>query len=587
MALVGNILLGTGAAPGMSSIASAYADSAASSRIPWSALEYSGQTITAISGSAIGGQGGGGDTSQCMPISGMTAYQTVSSISSWTADLSSISSKQDALTFGYSGEYISSINGSAIIDTQGGGGGGVTPEEVSAIASSYADEKLDKTASSTFAPSGDYAYASSLSSYLPGSASSNFAPSGDYALNSSLSGKLDNSASSTWYPKTGNPSGFLTAHQSLTAYQDRSSISAWTGDMSSISAKLDQSAFTSYSSTVNNNITSIENNITALSSVVSGKADASAVHEYSGVSPIVVDNTVDTISLSASSIYFDSSMMSYVSGGSGFVGVNSAGMQPAGDYAYRSSLSMYAYNSALSSKLDNSASGTWYPLTGNPSGFVTTSYTPTFAYNADDEISSIDGSAIAGGCTYTSPSGTVAIDNANGTLEIWNSAIAVTEHVTAGQSSFLGSSDSIWTNIYRSGVGKPAIPAGTNILYMVQFLQPLNYPDSAYSLEIRFTGDGAQTSVVSATDVHFPSAGGYTGSAMFSSDMNISALNFNINASESWYPTASATVSASSIVYPQTAYETSVQELALASQVPSMSAWQSLTAWATAQGWTP
>ena len=92
MALVGNILLGTGAAPAMSSIASAYAESAASSRIPWSALEYSGQTITAISGSAIGGQGGGGgDTSQCMPISGMTAYQTVSSIPSWTADLSSIS----------------------------------------------------------------------------------------------------------------------------------------------------------------------------------------------------------------------------------------------------------------------------------------------------------------------------------------------------------------------------------------------------------------------------------------------------------------------------------------------------------------
>lgn len=313
MALVGNILLGTGAAPGMSSIASAYADSAASSRIPWSALEYSGQTITAISGSAIGGQGGGGgDTSQCMPISGMTAYQTVSSISSWTADLSSISSKQDALTFGYSGEYISSINGSAIIDTQGGG---VTPEEVSAIASSYADEKLDKTASSTFAPSGDYAYASSLSSYLPGSASSNFAPTGDYAFNSSLSGKLDNSASSTWYPKTGNPSGFLTAHQSLTGYTPKSAISSqssvWntvTGKVNvsdisgrsatwnTVSAKLDKSAFTSYTSTVN-------------------------THEYTGVSPIVVDNDADLISLSATAVHLDSSLRTYNSGTSAMVGL--------------------------------------------------------------------------------------------------------------------------------------------------------------------------------------------------------------------------------------------------------------------------
>ena len=246
MALVGNILLGTGAAPGMSSIASAYAESAASSNIPWSALEYSGQTITAISGSAIGGQGGGGgDTSQCMPISGMTAYQTVSSISSWTADLSSISSKQDALTFGYSGEYISSINGSAIIDTQGGG---VTPEEVSAIASSYADDKLDKTASSTFQPSGNYAYASSLSSYLPKSASSNFAPSGDYAFNSSLTGYLKNSASSTWYPMTGNPSGFLTAHQSLTGYVQKSSISSQSSVWNSVSAMVPQSSISAQSS---------------------------------------------------------------------------------------------------------------------------------------------------------------------------------------------------------------------------------------------------------------------------------------------------------------------------------------------------
>lgn len=268
MALVGNILLGTGSAPAISSIASAYADSAASSRIPWSALEYSGQIITAISGSAIGGQGGGGDTSQCMPISGMSAYQTVSSISSWTADLSSISSKQDALTFGYSGEYISSINGSAIIDTQGGGGGGVTPEEVSAIASSYADEKLDKTASSTFQPSGDYAYASSLSSKLDASASSNFAPTGDYAYNSSLTGYLQNSASSTWYPKTGNPSGFLTAHQSLTGYVPKSAISSQSSVWNTVTGKVDKSEISGRSATWN---------------TVSAKVDQSAISSWSSV----------------------------------------------------------------------------------------------------------------------------------------------------------------------------------------------------------------------------------------------------------------------------------------------------------------
>lgn len=264
MALVGNILLGTGAAPVMSSIASAYAESAASLNIPWSALEYSGQTITAISGSAIGGQGGGGgDTSQCMPISGMTAYQTVSSISSWTGDLSSISSKQDALSFGYSGEYISSINGSAIIDTQGGS---VTPADVSAIASSYANDKLDKTASSNFQPTGNYAYQSSLSSKLDASASSNFAPAGNYAYNSSLSGYLKSSASSTWYPMTGNPSGFLTAHQSLAGYVPKSAISAQSATWNTVSAMVPKSSISAQSATWN---------------TVSEKADKSAISSWS------------------------------------------------------------------------------------------------------------------------------------------------------------------------------------------------------------------------------------------------------------------------------------------------------------------
>lgn len=349
MALVGNILLGTGAAPGMSSIASAYAESAASSNIPWSALEYSGTVITAISGSAIGGQGGGGgDTSQCMPISGMTAYQTVSSISSWTAELSSISSKQDALTFGYSGEYISSINGSAIIDTQGGGGG-VTPEEVSAIASSYADDKLDKTASSTFqpsgnyayqsslsskldasassnfAPSGNYAYQSSLSSYLPKSASSDFAPAGDYAYNSSLSGKLDNSASSTWYPKTGNPSGFLTAHQSLTGYTPKSAISSQSSVWNTVTDKVNVSDISGRSATWNTVSAMVPKSAISAQSAtwntVTAKADASSVHTYTGVSPVVVNNTTNQISLSASSIHLDTSLRSYVSGTSGFIGM--------------------------------------------------------------------------------------------------------------------------------------------------------------------------------------------------------------------------------------------------------------------------
>ena len=182
MALVGNILLGTGAAPGMSSIASAYAESAASSRIPWGALEYSGQTITAISGSAIGGQGGGGgDTSQCMP----------------------------------------------------------------------------------------------------------------------------KSASADFY-STSNPSGFLTAHQSLSGYVPNSAISSQSSVWNTVTGKVNASDISAQSSTWD---------------TVTAKADTTAVHAYTGISPIVVDNTANQISLSASSIHLDTSLRSYVSGASGFIGM--------------------------------------------------------------------------------------------------------------------------------------------------------------------------------------------------------------------------------------------------------------------------
>lgn len=199
----------------MSAIASAYAGMGVESRIPWSALEYSGTDITAISGSAIGGNI---DTSDFVHTADMSAYATTGDLdgkldktatgdfitstaglqpagdyafnSSLTSKLdtsafssvsgtfltavptdyattayvdSSVSGKLDetatsqfitstaglqpALTFGYSGSYISSIDGSAIIDSTAGG---VDSATVSAIASSYAESaasgKLDTSA---------------------------------------------------------------------------------------------------------------------------------------------------------------------------------------------------------------------------------------------------------------------------------------------------------------------------------------------------------------------------------------------------------------------------------------------------------
>jgi hypothetical protein len=81
--------------------------------------------------------------------------------------------------------------------------------------------KLDVTASSLFLTS------------LP----ADLATTGDVA--SAVSGKMDKSASGEFYPMTGNPSGFLTAHQSLAGYATEQYVD------SSVSGKLDTTAYDS------------------------------------------------------------------------------------------------------------------------------------------------------------------------------------------------------------------------------------------------------------------------------------------------------------------------------------------------------
>lgn len=147
---------------------------------------------------------------------------------------------------GGSGNVISGINGSGL------SGAGTDTTAVSAIASAYAE--------------------------------------------SATSGKLDNSASSTWYPMTGNPSGFLTTHQSLdgyatteyvdssvsgkvdttslTAYQTVEGMSAYqpSGDYalnSGLSAKVDQTAFDDCCSSVQSSISSLTDSASALSADMS------------------------------------------------------------------------------------------------------------------------------------------------------------------------------------------------------------------------------------------------------------------------------------------------------------------------------
>lgn len=345
-----------------------------SSYVPYSAVDHNtvGQ-VTGINGSAIAGSIDSATVSS-IASSVASAYteSAFSSISSWTADLSSISSKADqsALT---AYQPVSAMSGYA----------------TEAYVDAAVGDKLDATASSLFLTS------------LP----DDLATTGDVA--SAVSGKLDKSASGEFYPMTGNPSGFLTAHQSLAGYATEqyvdsavsskldtsafasasgnfqptgdyaynSSLSAYiptsasgafapSGDYafnSSLSSKMDvtasslfvqNSAYTAYTANMGDVVNNISSSITSMSSDVTGKQDASAMTawipysaldysgtaisgiggsslagmgggaDYSGIYPVSVNNEERTVAVDSLPLVTDSSMTSYASGGSSVIGVN-------------------------------------------------------------------------------------------------------------------------------------------------------------------------------------------------------------------------------------------------------------------------
>lgn len=299
-----------------------------SEKISYSALGYNGNgEISGISGSAIYG---GIDSAAVSSIASSYAESAISSISGWSGDFSSISSKIDWSSSGVfqpSGDYAYNSSLSSKVDQS-------AFDDCCSAVHSALDDKLDKSASGQFAPSGDYAYNSSLSSYIPASSSGMFAPSGnyqsagDYAFNSAVSAKLDASASSSFV-----------LNSSFSSYS--SNVGDTINNMSS--------SITS----IENNITSIENNLTSISSDVSGKVDETAMSawipysaldysgtaisgiggsslagmgggDYSGISPVNVDNDNRVISVDHRTLCVDETLTAYNSGSSAVLGVNTA-----------------------------------------------------------------------------------------------------------------------------------------------------------------------------------------------------------------------------------------------------------------------
>lgn len=299
--------------------------------------------------------------SSYLAISAFSSYSSVvdNSITSISSVVSGVSGtyleKSASSMFQESGNYVSASEMSAYAKASS-----LEDYQLKSAMSAYAYEsslssKLDSSAfsavSGTFLTAVPDGYAtesyvdSGLSSKLDVTASSQFitslptdlATTADVA--SAVSGKLDKSASGEFYPMTGNPSGFLTAHQSLAGYATEQYVD------SAVSGKLDSTAYDSaqFLLTSQSGLFAPSGNYVSSSDMsayvpfsgldmsagkitaISGTA-LSAGKVYTGLNPVYVDNTADNIGVYHKSLVVDETMTAYASGDSAVIGVNTTYM---------------------------------------------------------------------------------------------------------------------------------------------------------------------------------------------------------------------------------------------------------------------
>ena len=311
--------------------------------------------------------------------SAMTAYQPSGNYYS-ASNPSGFITGVDLSDYATTGFVESAVSGKLDTTAFNPGDFYTTANESGFVGRAYVDSavsgKLDTSAfasaSAGFQPTGDYAYNSALTAYIPTSASGAFQPSGnyqtagDYAFNSAVSSKLDASAS-----------GNFVMNSSMTSWIPYSALD--------------------YSGTAISGIGG-----SSLAGMGGGGAD------YSGIYPVNVDNTAREIAVDSLPLVTDSSMTAYGSAGSSVIGVNMdilSGKQDTLAFAYNTANQISSINgsalggmdeaavsgiasayaqSAASGKLDTSAfnSGDFYS-TSNPSGFITgvdlSPYQPTSA----------------------------------------------------------------------------------------------------------------------------------------------------------------------------------------------------------------
>lgn len=314
--------------------------------------------------------------------------------------------------------------------------------DVSAIASSYAESaasgKLDATASANFYPSDN------PSGFISSVDLSDYATTA--YVDSSVSSKLDATASSQFL--TAVPAGYATTEyvdSSISGFAYESAVSGWTAKQDALTFGYDTS----------DKINAI--NGSALAGEGGGLVTAIGTSE-NGISSINGSGLVDTAALRSSdysSLYVQEPLYISASGESSYIGIS--GDIGGIDSATCSAIASAYAESAASSKLDSSASSSFYS-TSNPSGFLTTSYTPTFGYNAADQISSIDGSAL-GGMDEAAVSGI-----ASAYAESAVSAASSNYYTTANESGFFNSASvGFNADNQISSIGGSAIAAGDGV----------------------------------------------------------------------------------------------------------------------------
>lgn len=141
-------------------------------------------------------------------------------------------------------------------------------------------------------------------------------------------------------------------------------------------------------------------------------------------------------------------------GGSGNVisGINGSGLSGAGaDTTAVSAIASAYAESAASGKLDNSASSTWYPYTGNPSGFLTSVDLSNYATTAYVD-SSVSGKADASSLTaYQTVDGMSAFQPSGDYA--FNSSLSAKQDVSAMSAYALSSDVSSVISVVESSSG--------------------------------------------------------------------------------------------------------------------------------------